>query len=623
MFLGLNPREHWSAGAYIARWLAIAGAVGTVVGSAVAFFLWSLENATEARFEHPHLLFALPLAGLGTGLLYHYFGRSVERGNNLILDQIHEPNGGVPIRMAPLVLIGTIVTHLFGGSAGREGTAVQMGASLAGGLGRRLRLSAADSRTLLMAGVAAGFGAVFGTPLAGAVFAMEVLAIGRISYESLVPCLAASIVGDCTVRAWGVSHSHYYITSIVSTAALTSHAPLSWLLMLKVIVAAVAFGMASVLFAETAHGVHRFFAAMIPWPAMRPVAGGVAVIGMVIILGTQDYLGLGTAAPPDSPNTVTIQSCFTVNGATWWSWWWKILFTAVTLGSGFKGGEVTPLFFIGAAMGNALARLVNAPIDLFAGLGFVAIFAGATNTPLACTIMGLELFVPNSPGLLNSGFGIYLPVACFLSYLVSGHSGIYGAQRIGTPKINSPHVLPETPLGVARELRRVTVSESIAPSGSRVVSQTVSIHQAASIQQEGGHMSEQPHIVAQEIGQLWVFLTGRERRKKGLGSLFGRPLYQEIVLAAKAEGVMIATTHRTHFGYNAHGKIERDDHEIPNEFLTLCVELTGPRQQLETFCRNQMTLLQGKVTLYKKLERWSVGPFDVVGEQAIDEQEAA
>jgi H+/Cl- antiporter ClcA len=196
----LNLREQWALGGYLVKWLTIAAVLGTVVGSAVAFFLWSLERATQTRFEYPSLLFLLPLGGLAIGLMYHFFGKSVESGNNLIIDQIHEPSGNVPARMAPLVLIGTVLTHLFGGSAGREGTAVQIGGSLAADLGRRLRLSKHDSRILLMAGVAAGFGAVFGTPLAGAVFAMEVLAIGRMSYESLIPCLAASIVGDCTVR---------------------------------------------------------------------------------------------------------------------------------------------------------------------------------------------------------------------------------------------------------------------------------------------------------------------------------------------------------------------------------------------------------------------------------------
>jgi H+/Cl- antiporter ClcA/PII-like signaling protein len=616
MSFRLNLREPWIVGGYLAKWLAIAAPIGIAIGSAVALFLWALERATETRWAHPDLFYALPLGGLGIGLMYHLFGRSVESGNNLIIDQIHEPNGGVPARMAPLVLIGTVATHLFGGSAGREGTAVQMGGSLASQLGRWLKLTGTDSRTLLMAGVAAGFGAVFGTPLAGAVFAMEVLAIGRMSYESLVPCLAAAIVGDCTVRAWGIGHSHYYIASFLTSGIHLSQSPLSWLLMLKVVIAALAFGAASILFAEIAHSLHRVFATLIPWPVMRPVVGGVVLIGMVYLLGTRDYLGLGTNPDPATPHAVTIQSCFAAGGATWWSWWWKLVFTAVTLSSGFKGGEVTPLFFIGAALGNSMGRMMGAPVDLFAGLGFVAVFAGATNTPLACTIMGLELFLPGTSGLLDSGFGIYLAVACFVAYLFSGHSGIYLSQRIGTPKFDSPNVLPETPLRVQRQLRGIVHASSVR-NGSKLQPTT------SLTDQESEPMSHEPQVGAHEIGQLRIFLTPRERRTKGFRGMFGKPLYQEIIHAAKQGGLMNAIAHRMHFGYSGQGRIEHDKHEIPNENLTLCVELVGTRPDLETFCQKHAELLQKKMIVYEKMERWEIGMVVASGENPAPDEEAA
>lgn len=448
-----DVREHWRLCVYVAKWFLIAALLGVAIGSAVALFLWSLEQVTLYRFAHPAILFALPIAGIGIGCMYHFFGQSCEGGNDLIIDQIHEPDGGVPLRLAPLVLIGTVVTHLLGGSAGREGTAVQMGGSLAGGLARWLKLSADDGRTLLMAGIAGGFGAVFGTPLTGAIFAMEVLAIGRMSYEALVPCLIASIVGDYTVRGWGVGHSHYHISSLVGSGVLTTSTPLQALLLLKVAIAAAAFGLASVVFAEATHTCSWIFKRLVRWPMLRPALGGAIVIALVYLLGTRDYLGLGTLTPPGDESAITISSCFKAGGADVWSWWWKILFTAVTLGSGFKGGEVTPLFFVGAALGNTLAQILGAPIDLLAGLGFVAVFAGATNTPLACTIMGLELFLPGSEGLFDSGFAIYLATACFLAYLFSGHSGIYLSQRIGTPKAHATDAPQEVPLRVARELR--------------------------------------------------------------------------------------------------------------------------------------------------------------------------
>ena len=412
------------------KWLAICVPSGVVVGSAVALFLWLLDRVTELHWHNPWLLYLLPLAGLTSGYLYHRFGQSTEAGNNLIMDQIHEPGGGVPTRMAPLVLIGTLITHLFGGSAGREGTAVQMGGSLAATFGRWLKLNESDTRILLTSGIAAGFGAVFGTPLTGAIFAIEVLTIGRMSYTALIPCLIASIVGDQVTTAWGVGHTPYQVAWAASVSETASGMRLDWKLTSKVAIAAVCFGLTSVLFAQLTHGIVRVFKRSIAIPWLRPAVGGILVILLTIALRDRDYLGLGVNANPNTPDAVTIQSCFLVGGAAMFSWWWKLLFTAVTVGSGFKGGEVTPLFFVGAAMGNVLGQLLDAPVDLMAALGFVAVFAGATNTPLACTIMAIELFAHGNGSLLGSGFVVYAAIACFLSWFLSGNSSIYRAQRI-------------------------------------------------------------------------------------------------------------------------------------------------------------------------------------------------
>ncbi|MEI6234604.1 MAG: chloride channel protein [Planctomycetota bacterium] len=370
------------------------------------------------------MLYLLPLAGMFVVALYRWIGQSVEAGNNMILDSIHTHGGGVPARMAPLVLISTLVTHAFGGSAGREGTAVQMGGSIASAFGSALNVDAKTTRVLLMCGIAAGFGAVFGTPVTGAIFAMEVLALGAMRYDALIPCIVASLLGDWTCTAWGIQHTHYPQLHRPGLA-------MDVVLMLKVLAASVTFGWVAMLFSEGAHGAATLFK-KIKQPVLRPVVGAAIVIGLTVVLGTDDFLGLGVTSP--DPKGVSIVSSFQPGGAHAWSWFWKLLFTCITISSGFKGGEVTPLFFIGAALGHTIGVALGAPIELFAGLGFIAVFAGAANTPLACTMMGMELF--------GHECGVYFALACGVAYVFSGHSGIYLSQRIGTPKTDHTEDVP-------------------------------------------------------------------------------------------------------------------------------------------------------------------------------------
>ena len=404
-----------------AKWLGVLIPMAMLIGSASAFFLWSLDALTHVRFANAWLLWLLPLAGLAIGWVYHHYGKSAAGGNNLLIDEIHQPGAGVPRRMAPLILLGTLVTHLFGGSAGREGTALQMGGGIASTFARLLKLDAASVRLLLMAGVAAGFGSVFGTPIAGAVFALEVLVIGRMQYDALIPCFIASLVADWTCAAWGIHHTHYHV-AVASVCAQPD-----FMLFGKVILAAIAFGLAGGFFALCSHKLSEVFKRFIPRPEFRPVAGGVLVIGMFFLCGTPDYLGLGVLG--NRPDAITLPAMFTSADIPANAWIWKLAFTVVTLSAGFKGGEVTPLFFIGAALGNTLAVAVGAPVDLFAALGFVAIFSGATNTPLASTLLGMELF--------GAGNGLYLATACIIAYRFSGHTGIYAAQRLAVPKFRA------------------------------------------------------------------------------------------------------------------------------------------------------------------------------------------
>lgn len=426
---------------HLVRWTLLTIPVAIAIGSMVALFLWLLTTAIHFRFAHAWLLFLLPAAGLLIHLIYQTVGKSSEKGNNLIMDEIHREGGGIPKRMAPVILVTTIVTHLFGGSAGREGTAVQIGGSIAAMFGKLFKLTGADMRMILTAGVAAGFGAVFGTPVTGAIFALEVLTIGRIKYDALLPALIAAVIGNVTVVAWRVSHTHYHIDPFIASDSLVNDfLHIDLLLLAKVIIASAAFGLASLLFSGMVHEIKAVCLKVFKHKWMIPVFGGLVIIGLTFLIGKPDYLSLGVDA--EYPGAVTIPSAFNAGGAHTWSWLWKTVYTTITLGTGFKGGEVTPLFYIGATLGNTLSSLLDAPAGLFAALGFIAVFAGATNTPLACTFMGVELF--------GGEHVLLFAVACFTAYLFSGNSGIYGSQRIVAPKIMGDELADTSIAGAAK-----------------------------------------------------------------------------------------------------------------------------------------------------------------------------
>lgn len=394
-----------------ARLCVLVIPVGLITGSASALFLYLLEDTSQLNQAHPWLLYFLPLAGLALVWVYQRVGQATVRGSDLILEQIHRPDDGVPRRMAPLVLVGTLISHLFGASVGREGTAVQMGGSLAATYARLTHLSSKNLRAILVAGVAGGFGSVFGTPLAGAIFAIEVLVIGRLQLQWLAPALVASYVAHLTCLKWGADHANYAIGAI--TTGIDS------VLLVKIVLAAIAFGLTARIFVGMSQGMGEALRRLAPSPYLRVALGSIVLIGLVHLTSGWDYLGLGATSL--NPEATTIASAFEPGGASTWSWWWKLLFTALCLSAGFKGGEVTPIFFVGATLGHVLAGLLGAPVSLFAGLGLVALFAGAAHTPLACFVMGLELF--------GATYALPLALACWVAFAVSGRTGIYSAQR--------------------------------------------------------------------------------------------------------------------------------------------------------------------------------------------------
>jgi H+/Cl- antiporter ClcA len=398
------------------RWAALGVASGVLAGVACWAFLTALDRATEARLDHGWLVWLLPVAGLAIGGAYHLFGGRAGAGNALLLDEIHQPTAWVPRRMAPMVAVGTVASHLFGASVGREGTALQMSGSLSDWMARAFGLGHEDRRVLLTASLGAGFGAVFGVPLAGLVFGLEVqrvswtvqlqVAEGRHARRTVwlhlvIATVVGSFVGNEVVH--GLGHDH--------VARPDVHVAIDAALLGRAAVAGVIFGLAALAFIESTDVVRAGFRRAIPWAPARPAVGGLLVLVGVALVG-RDYLGLSLPLLDEAVLGADVSISVPLL---------KLAFTVVCLGAGFIGGEVTPLFVIGATTGAAVAPTLGLPPLVGAAIGFVAVFGAAANTPIACIVMAFELF----------GVGVVPPaaVACAVAYACSGRRGIYPSQR--------------------------------------------------------------------------------------------------------------------------------------------------------------------------------------------------
>ena len=389
--------------------LALVLVVSAAMGIAAWLFLTSLDAVSAARTTQPLCFLFLPIVGVGTAWLYRTHGGEASRGNNLVIDSALTGKA-IPARMALFTFFCSVATHLAGGSAGREGTAVQIGGTIADNVARRLHLGTRDHQDLLLSGIAAAFGGVFGTPLAGAFFGMEMCFVGKLNYSAGIYCLIASFTGDTVARALGTQHAEHMIGTIPELEPRT---------IALAVAAAVIFGLTARLFSLAIRTIKRFYANRITNYLVAALVGSLVVLAAFGVGGLTRYAGLSTWLVDAGFSGDT-----TLGDAAL-----KLVMTALTLGAGFQGGEVTPLFGIGASLGGWLGTVSGMPTAFMAALGLLGVFGAGLNVPITTIMLGIDMF---------GGHGApYFVIVAFVSYLVAGHRGVYAAQRIVTPKRRS------------------------------------------------------------------------------------------------------------------------------------------------------------------------------------------
>jgi H+/Cl- antiporter ClcA len=378
--------------------LFLSPLVGALSGVLSALFLFALGFVTDYREQSGRVIFLLPLGGLLIGLIYHRWGKDVEAGHKLLLSEIHDPEIIIPVRMVPLIFSSTILTHLFGGSAGREGTAVQMGGALGDGFSIPLKLKPSERSSVIMVGMCAGFSSIFGTPFAGSIFGLEILRGKRIKILDVLSCVIAAFTANAVSLSLGIKHT-IYLRTVIERPTL--------ILIFYSMLAGLIFGVTALSFKVALNKISNLFTRLIPYAPFRPMFGGVIIAAGVLLSSGHRFIGLGIPYIAHAFNELISPLDFL----------WKMLFTVLTLGAGFKGGEVTPLFYIGATLGNSLSRFFPLSLPCLAALGFVGVFSGASRTPIACTILAMELFGPQ--------IGLFAAFTCIGSQVFSSRKGSY------------------------------------------------------------------------------------------------------------------------------------------------------------------------------------------------------
>lgn len=400
----------------VIKWIVFSIVSGIIVGLVGTAFYFAMDWVTATRLAHPKIIYLLPLGGMTIVGLYKLLHDEKDTGTNLVLSAI-SAGESVPLRMAPLIFASTLITHLFGGSAGREGAALQLGGSLGNTLGRLFRFDQKDQHVMIMCGMSAAFSALFGTPMAAAIFSMEVVTVGIMHYSALVPCVVSSLVAHEIAVAFGATAEMFNIGEI-PVFTLQSAVILTLLSAMCAVI--------SILFCIMLHRAEWMYRKLFQNPYLRATAGGVIIIVLTLLVGNQTYNGTGVSV---------IASCMQgqVRPETFFM---KMLFTALTLGAGYKGGEIVPSFFIGASFGCLFGNLVGFSPAMCAAVGMISVFCGVTNCPITSLLISFELFG-------YDGMPYFLLAVAF-SYMLSGYTGLYRSQKIVYSKFKTNYINKQT-----------------------------------------------------------------------------------------------------------------------------------------------------------------------------------
>lgn len=394
------------------KWIIFAIIVGAIVGLCGTAFYFALSLVTVLRTQNTWLIFLLPLGGLGIVAMYRFLHNEKDTGTNLVISAIHSDDE-LPLRMAPLIFVSTLITHLFGGSAGREGAALQMGGSIGNSLGKLFRFDDKDKHVMIMCGMSAAFSALFGTPMAAAILPMEMVSVGVMYYIALVPCVISSLVAHGIAYSFGVSNEMFIIRSIPKFGIITS---------IEISVLAILCALVSILFCVLLHKSEDLYKRFFTNPYIRVIAGGCIIIVLTLLVGNQDYNGTGINIIEHCINGTVRPEAFLL----------KMIFTALTLGAGYKGGEIVPSFFTGAAFGCLFGNLLGFSPTLCTAVGMTAVFCGVTNCPITSLLISFELFG-------YDGMPYFL-LATALSYMLSGYFGLYRSQKIVYSKYKTNYI---------------------------------------------------------------------------------------------------------------------------------------------------------------------------------------